>query len=107
MVCLLMPLDGWTGLLVQLQACQTEIEKRGLLIKGTEHMWNRRQHESYPQALWAWPIPPEAVTAGMHVGSAVFEGKFKFDIPTSFNDPFECQVDERSHSVIAQNLTPL
>ena len=62
MVCLLMPIDGRTEPMVQLHTCRIKIKKRGLLIRGTEHAWNRRQRESYPQALWAWPIPPEAIT---------------------------------------------
>jgi hypothetical protein len=61
MVCLLMPLDGRTEPLVQLHGCRIKIEKRGLLIRGTEHSWLRRERETYPQALWAWPMPPEAM----------------------------------------------
>ncbi len=62
MVCLLMPLDGRTEPLVQLHRCRIKIERRGLLIRGTEHSWLRRQRETYPQALWAWPVPPKAMT---------------------------------------------
>ena len=62
MVCLLMPVGGCTDPLAQMFHCRIKIEKRGLLIRGTEHAWVRRQRESYPQSLWAWPIPPEPMT---------------------------------------------
>lgn len=62
MVCLLMPVTRSTDPLVQLFSCRMRIERRGLLIRGTEHVWQRRQRESHPQALWAWPIPPEAMS---------------------------------------------
>jgi hypothetical protein len=62
MVCLLMPLDGRTEPLVQLHGCRIKIERRGFLIRGMEHAWLRRQRETYLQALWAWPVPPEAMT---------------------------------------------
>jgi len=57
-----MPVGGGTDPLVQLFACRIKIEKRGLLIRGTEHVWQRKRRDSYPQTLWAWPIPPEPLT---------------------------------------------
>ncbi len=57
-----MPLDGRTEPLVQLHGCRIRIERRGLLIRGAEHSWLRRERETYPQALWAWPMPLEALT---------------------------------------------
>ena len=48
-----MPLAGRTEPIVQPHTCRIKIDKRGLLIRRTEHTWNRRQRESYPQALWA------------------------------------------------------
>jgi len=62
MVCLLMPVGGSTDPLVQLFTCTIKIEKRGILIRGTEYVWQRKRRNSYPQALWAWPIPPEPMT---------------------------------------------
>jgi hypothetical protein len=62
MVCLLMPVGGSTEPLVQMFHCRIRIEKRGLLIRGTEHVWQRKRRDSYPQAVWAWPIPPEPMT---------------------------------------------
>jgi len=62
MVCLLMPLDGRAEALVQLFKCRIRIEKRGLLIRGVESVWQRRQRVDYPQAPWAWPTPPEAMS---------------------------------------------
>ena len=62
MVCLLMPLGGSTQPLVQLFACRIEIERRGILIRGTECKWQRKRRDSYPQSLWAWPLPPEPMT---------------------------------------------
>jgi len=61
MVCLLMPLDGRTEPLVQLSRCRIRIERRGVLIRGTESIWQWRQRADYRQALWAWPTPPEAM----------------------------------------------
>jgi hypothetical protein len=62
MVCLLMPLSGNTQPLVQLFACRIKIERRGILIRGTECMWQRKRRDSYSQSLWAWPLPPEPMT---------------------------------------------
>jgi hypothetical protein len=62
MSCLLMPIGGHTEPIVQLFACRMRIEKRGLLIRGTEDVWHRKHRDSYTQTLWAWPIPPEAMT---------------------------------------------
>jgi hypothetical protein len=62
MSCLLMPLGGDTEPLVQLFSCRIKIERRGLLIRGEEHLWRRKHRESYPQTVWAWPIPPEAMS---------------------------------------------
>lgn len=62
MSCLLMPVGGHTEPLVQLFNCRMKIERRGLLIRGTEDVWRRKRRDSYPQTLWAWPIPPEAMT---------------------------------------------
>jgi len=62
MVGLLMPLDGRAKPLVQLSRCRIRIEKRGLLIRGIESSLQRRQRQDYPQALWAWPTPPEAMS---------------------------------------------
>ena len=62
MVCLLMPVGGSTDPLVQLFSSRIKIEKRGILICGTEYVWQRKRRDSYPQALWAWPIPPESMT---------------------------------------------
>lgn len=62
MVCLLMPVGGSTDPLVQLFHCRIKIERRGLLIRGTEYVWQRKRRESYPQTVWAWPVPPEPMT---------------------------------------------
>ncbi len=62
MVCLLMPLGGSTDPLVQMFGCRIKIEKRGSLIRGIEYVWQRKRRDSYPQALWAWPILPEPMT---------------------------------------------
>ena len=62
MVCLLMPVGGSTEPLVQMFKCRIKIEKRGLLIRGCEDVWQRKRRDSYPQSLWAWPIPPESMT---------------------------------------------
>jgi len=62
MVCLLMPAGTSTDPLVQLFACRIRIEARGILIKGVEYVWQRKRRDSYPQALWAWPIPREPMT---------------------------------------------
>jgi hypothetical protein len=61
-VCLLMPVGGGTDPLVQLFTCQIRIERRGILIQGTEYVWRRKHRYGCPQALWAWPIPPEPMT---------------------------------------------
>ena len=61
MTALLMPLGGSTEPLVQLYICKIKIEKRGILIRGEEGHWKRKNRESYPQTVWAWPIPPEAM----------------------------------------------
>ena len=60
---LLMPLGGSTEPLVQLYVCKIKIEKRGILIRGEEGHWKRKNRESYPQTVWAWPIPPEAMAS--------------------------------------------
>ena len=57
MVCLLMPVGGSTEPLVQMFKCRIKIEKRGLLTRGNEDVWHRKRRDSYPQSLWAWPIP--------------------------------------------------
>ena len=62
MSCLLMPLGGSTDPLAQLFYCRMRIEKKGLLIRGTEDVWHRKRRDSYRQTIWAWPIPPEAMT---------------------------------------------
>jgi hypothetical protein len=62
MVCLLMPLGGSTEPLVQLFKCRIKIERRGILIRGTEDEWQRKRREAYPQTLWAWPVPREPMT---------------------------------------------
>ncbi len=62
MICLLMPLGGSPEPLVQLFSCRIKIENRGLLIRGTEYVWHRKRRDSYPQAMWAWPIPPAPMT---------------------------------------------
>jgi len=61
--CLLMPLAGSTDPLVQLFSCRIKIERRGILIRGEEDHWRRKHRESYQQTVWAWPIPPEAMSA--------------------------------------------
>ncbi len=61
MVCLLMPVVGGTDQLVQLFSCRIKVERRGILICGTEYFWQRKRRENYLQALWAWPIPPEPI----------------------------------------------
>lgn len=60
--CLLMPLGGHPEPLAQLFYCRMKIEKRGLLIRGTEDIWHRKRRDSYPQTIWAWPVPPQPVT---------------------------------------------
>src|SRR4051812_19147635 len=62
MVCLLMPVGDSTEPLVQMFHCRIKIEKGGLLIRGTEYVWQRKRRDSYPQTVWAWPIPPEPLT---------------------------------------------
>lgn len=62
MVCLLMPLSGSTEPLVQLFRCRIKIERRGILIRGTEDVWQRKRRDSFPQTLWAWPVPREPMT---------------------------------------------
>jgi hypothetical protein len=62
MVCLLMPVGGSTEPLAQLFKCRIKIEKRGLLIRGSEDVWQRKRRDIYPQTLWAWPITPEPIT---------------------------------------------
>ncbi len=55
MVCLLMPVGGSTDPLVQMFGCRIKIEKRGLLIRGTEYVWQRKRRDSYPQAFAKTP----------------------------------------------------
>lgn len=60
-VCILWPQERSAGPLVELlDAKLVRIEPRGVLIRGTEDIWNRKRKVSYPQALWAWPAPPPA-----------------------------------------------
>src|ERR1700739_3509172 len=46
MTCLLMPLNGSLEPLVQLFKCRMRIEKRGMLIRGVEDIWKRKNRES-------------------------------------------------------------
>ena len=48
-VCLLMPLGGGTEPLLQLFSCRIKIERRGLLIRGVEHVWQRKRRDDYPR----------------------------------------------------------
>lgn len=62
MSCLLMPLGGSTEPLAQLFHCRLRIERRGILIRGTEDFWRRKRCESYPQTVWAWAVPPSSMS---------------------------------------------
>jgi hypothetical protein len=57
LTCLLMPLGNSVEPQLQLfHARVRRIDRRGLVIQGTEDHWVRMKRESYRQALWAWPI---------------------------------------------------
>ena len=62
MVCLLMPVGSGTDPLVQMFHCRIKIEKRGVLIRGTEYVWQRKRRDGYTQTVWAWPIPAKPMT---------------------------------------------
>lgn len=56
-VCLLMPDNPQlTDPIAQLHRAKViKIEARGVLIRGEEDHWRRKERTSYPQVLWAWP----------------------------------------------------
>jgi hypothetical protein len=55
-----MPLSGSTEPCIQLfHARVRTIDKRGIIIQGTEEVWQRKRRTDYRQALWAWPIHPD------------------------------------------------
>lgn len=60
LTCILMPLSGSTEPCIQLfNARVRTIDKRGIIIQGTEEVWQRKRRTDYRQALWAWPIHPD------------------------------------------------
>ena len=60
LTCLLMPVGSSIDPQVQLFSARIRrIDARGIIIQGTEEVWNRKRHTDYPQALWAWPIHPD------------------------------------------------
>lgn len=61
MTAMLMPLGGSTEPVLQLYACKIKIERRGILIRGEEDHWKRKNRETYPQTVWAWPVPAETM----------------------------------------------
>jgi len=63
-VCLLMPDDTTiTDPLVQLYRAKiVKVEKRGILIRGEEDHWRRKERTTHMQTLWCWPAAQDRVT---------------------------------------------
>jgi len=59
-----MPTSGELQPLVELFGARLlRIEARGVLIAGEQDFWNRKRRLTYPQVLWAWPVPPAKTEA--------------------------------------------
>jgi hypothetical protein len=69
--CVLMPLQLGVDPLVQLFSARVRtIERRGIVIQGTEETWRRKQRIDFRQAMWCWPVTLAGIGAAELVDAA-------------------------------------